>query len=206
MNELVIWNYLKGKGLTDYAVAGIMGNLYAESGLIPNNLQNNYEAMLGMNDAQYTSAVDDNTYGNFVYDMAGYGLAQWTFWSRKQGLLNLAKQNNKSIGDLNIQLDFLWSELQEFGLVRKLNECNNIKDASNIILFEYEKPFDSGTAVQNARAKYSEDFYNKYHNQQIVSEPQETCVVIAYGKFNTQSEAQVALAYLKTLHMDGKIL
>ena len=39
-NEKTIWDFLTGKGLNAYAVAGIMGNLYAESGLMPNNLQN----------------------------------------------------------------------------------------------------------------------------------------------------------------------
>ena len=34
-NEEKIWNYLKGAGLNDFGTAGLMGNLYAESGLIP---------------------------------------------------------------------------------------------------------------------------------------------------------------------------
>ena len=46
-----MWNYFKNKGLNDFGVAGLMGNLYAESGLRPTNLQNTYETKLGMNDA-----------------------------------------------------------------------------------------------------------------------------------------------------------
>lgn len=42
-NEERIWNFLTCKGLNSFAVAGLMGNLYAESGLQPNNLQNSYE-------------------------------------------------------------------------------------------------------------------------------------------------------------------
>ena len=34
-------------------------------------------------------------------------MAQWTYWSRKQNLLNFAKSKGKSIGDLNMQLEFL---------------------------------------------------------------------------------------------------
>ena len=60
-----------------------MGNLYAESGLSPINLENYYENKLDMNDAEYTAAVDNSSYGNFVHDGTGYGLAQWTYWSRK---------------------------------------------------------------------------------------------------------------------------
>ena len=39
-NEEKIWNYLKAKGLPDCGIAGLMGNMYAESCLIPTNLQN----------------------------------------------------------------------------------------------------------------------------------------------------------------------
>ena len=46
-NEQKIWNYLKENGFSDYGTAGLMGNLYAESGLRSNNLQNTYEARDG---------------------------------------------------------------------------------------------------------------------------------------------------------------
>ena len=201
MNESTIWNYLKGKGFTDYAVAGIMGNLYAESGLNPENLQNNFEATLGMNDHQYTMAVDNHVYDNFVKDGAGYGLAQWTFWSRKEGLLNQARSRGKSIGDLTNQLDFLCSELQEFGLTDKLNSANSVRDASNIMLFEYEKPYDTGTVVQNARAKWSEDFYNQFHNGSNTPTPvnknEQVYCLLALGKYSSKSEAEKYMNMLK---------
>lgn len=61
-NEEKIWNYLKAQGMTDCGAAGLMGNLYAESGLIPTNLQNSYEKKLGYTDATYTEAVDSGAY------------------------------------------------------------------------------------------------------------------------------------------------
>lgn len=60
-----------------------MGNLYAESRLSPVNLQNSYEKKLGMTDSQYTQAVDNDSYSNFVKDSAGYDLTQQTYWSCK---------------------------------------------------------------------------------------------------------------------------
>lgn len=105
-NEQKIWNYLKSKIKNDYGVAGLMGNLHAESGLRPENLQNTYEKSLGLSDTAYTQAVDNETYTNFVKDKAGYGLAQWTYWSRKQNLLNFIKSRKVSIGDLEAQLIF----------------------------------------------------------------------------------------------------
>ena len=68
-----IWSFLKAQGLTDAGAAGLMGNLYAESGLRPNNLQNSYEGKLGMADAEYTERVDSGSYTNFAHDCAGYG-------------------------------------------------------------------------------------------------------------------------------------
>jgi hypothetical protein len=60
-----------------------MGNLDAESGLRSNNLQDTYSREFGLSDIQYTQKVDNGTYTNFIKDGAGYGLAQWTYWSRK---------------------------------------------------------------------------------------------------------------------------
>lgn len=37
-NEKIIWDYLKSQIKNDYGVAGVMGNLYAESVLNPKNL------------------------------------------------------------------------------------------------------------------------------------------------------------------------
>jgi hypothetical protein len=101
-NKKIIWDYFARKGMSFYAIAGLMGNLQAESNLNPKNLQGVYEKKLGMTDENYTQQVDNGTYTNFVHDSAGYGLAQWTWWSRKQGLYDMAKQNKCSIGDLQL--------------------------------------------------------------------------------------------------------
>ena len=112
-NEERIWNFLKDKGLSDHGAAGLMGNLYAESALNPHNLQNTYEKKLGLTDDAYTAAVDSGSYTNFVRDSAGYGLAQWTYWSRKEGLLAYVRSLGKSVGDLEAQLGYLFKELSE---------------------------------------------------------------------------------------------
>jgi hypothetical protein len=48
--EEKIWNFLSDKIKNDYGVAGLMGNLYAESALVPTNLQNTFEKKLNLND------------------------------------------------------------------------------------------------------------------------------------------------------------
>ena len=158
----VIWDFLsKECGLNDYATAGVMGNLYAESGLNPRNLQNGFEKKFGMNDDQYTEAVDDGTYlkETFFKDKAGYGLAQWTFWSRKNGLYEYIKSKGKSIGDLRSQLEYFWKEISSNGpLLAKLKGSKSVTDASNAILHLYERPADQSAAVENRRAEYGERF------------------------------------------------
>jgi len=162
-NDKTIWEFLKSKGLNDYAIAGIMGNLHAESALNPKNLQQTYERKLGLTDDTYTAGVDAGTYTNFVRDGAGYGLAQWTYWSRKQQLLEYAKAQGASIGNLNMQLGFLWKELQNYkGVMQVLNTAKSVLEASNVVLMQYERPADTGAAVQTKRASYGQQYYDKY--------------------------------------------
>ncbi len=161
--EETIWNYLTAKGLNAFAVAGILCNLYAESALNPTNLQNSFEKKLGMTDAAYTAAVDSGTYANFVRDGAGYGLAQWTYWFRKQALLDFAKAAGKSVGDLGTQLDFLWSELQGYtSVMAALKATTSVRQASDAVLTGYERPADQSDAVKEKRAGYGQGYYDQY--------------------------------------------
>ena len=169
----VIWDYFKAKGLNDYGIAGLMGNLYAESGLKPTNLQNTYEKKLGYTDAEYTAAVDQGIYTNFVKDSAGYGLAQWTYWSRKQNLLNYANSAKKSIGDLNMQLDFLYKELNDGyknSVLKVLCEATSVLEASNSVLLKFERPADQSETVQNKRAGFGQKYYDAYASKTNTTE------------------------------------
>lgn len=167
-----IINFLRSKGLNDFGIAGVLGNMFAESGLNPCNLQNTYEKKFGMTDQQYTNAVDNGTYTNFVNDKAGYGLAQWTYWSRKQNLLNYAKAKKVSIGDEEMQLEFFYQELCTSypAVLTVLKTATSVRQASNAMLINYERPASQGKdateeeriGVQNKRASYSQDYYNKY--------------------------------------------
>lgn len=163
-DEKKIWDYLKGKIGNEYGVAGLMGNLYAESGLRSNNVENCYESKLGFNDSTYTSAVDNGTYDNFVKDSAGYGLAQWTYWTRKQNLLNYANSKKRSIGDFTTQLEFLYQELATSYKVvlSDLNNATSVLEASNSVLTKFERPANQGESVQKQRAAYGQKYYDKY--------------------------------------------
>lgn len=161
--ESMIWSFLTGKGLNVYAAAGLMGNLFAESGLNSCNLQNSYNTKLGMTDTEYTAAVDNGSYTNFVRDSAGYGIAQWTYYSRKQALLDFARSAGASIGSLDMQLSFLWQELQGYrGVISALMAATSVRAASDAVLTGYEKPADQSEAVKQRRAEYGQEYYDRY--------------------------------------------
>ena len=155
------YSFLKAQGFTDYAASGIYANLYVESGMKPTNLQNTYEKKIGMDDVTYTAAVDSGAYTNFVKDAAGYGLAQWTYWSRKQKLLEFARSERKSIGDGMMQMRFLMKELS-VGLIGRLNAAQSASEAAKMFMLEFERPGDQSERAQNGRAKIAEEVYNKW--------------------------------------------
>jgi len=161
--EEKIYNFLIKKLSNVYGVCGLMGNLYAESGLNSKNLQNTSNKKLGLTDEEYTQKVDNGTYTNFVKDSAGYGLAQWTYYTRKQSLLDYAKSKGKSIGDLETQLEFLVKELAGYKSVWQcLVGCNSVRVASDSVLVGYEKPANQSESVKKKRAEYGERYYKQF--------------------------------------------
>lgn len=162
-NGEAIWNYLKERGFSDAGTAGLLGNLYAESGLRSDNLQDAFEKLLGMSDADYTKWVDRGIFTNFVHDGAGYGLAQWTYWTRKQALLNYAQSTGKSIGDLEMQLEFLCKELDGYPLLLSLlKSTTSVKEASDAVLLQFERPADQSDTMKERRAGYGQYYYDTY--------------------------------------------
>ena len=153
-NEEKIWNYLKGKGLSDYGVAGCMGNLNAESALRPNNLQNTYEKKLGLSDDEYVAAVDSGKYTNFVRDSAGFGLAQWTYFTRKGKLYNYWRNSGVALDDAEMQTRFALYELstggEYSGLYSFLRSSEDLRACVEKVCTIYERP-----AVNNIDARYS---------------------------------------------------
>jgi len=125
-----IMSYLMNKGLTKEQSAGILGNLHAESNL-------------------NTEAVGDGGYS--------FGIAQW-HKGRFDKLKKFALENKKSISDLNLQLDFLWHELQtsENSSFRKLLTTKTVNDAAKIFAHEFERM----KTYSPKREDYALNYYN----------------------------------------------
>lgn len=164
-NARVIWNICINSGYSKVAIAGLLGNWDAESGLKANNLQNTFEKKLGMNDQQYSDRVSNGSYtkNQFVRDSAGYGLAQWTYWSRKQAMYEfIVEQKKKRIDDLTEQVNFALCELKTSykTLITKLNNCKTVREASDLVLTQYEKPADQSESVKQKRASLAQFYYD----------------------------------------------
>ena len=174
-NEETIWKTLRNAGYSKAGTAGLMGNLYAESGLIPNNVQGSYKKNNpGQYRADYTAKVDNGSISDYDFlhngpGGGGYGLAQWTYYTRKADLLSHARNQKTSIGDLKSQLSFLIYELGKYGLTNKLKNSNSVRKASDIILTQYEQPANQGISVQEKRASYGQKYYDTYANKESTS-------------------------------------
>lgn len=207
-----IWDFLMKKIGNAFGVAGLMGNLNAESALRSNNLQNSYEKSLGYTDATYTAAVDNGSYGNFIKDAAGYGLAQWTYWSRKQKLLEYAQSKKKSIGDLTMQLEFLVKELSESykSVWNTLKNAKSVLEASNSVLLNFERPANQGSSAQTARAKYGQVYYDKFANAETsettapsTSNDGEVVYTVVAGDTLSKIAAKYGTTYQKLAEYNG---
>lgn len=162
--ERELYAFYKNQGFCNNGIFGLFGNLYAESRMNPKNLQDSFEEKLGFTDESYTAAVDSGSYKNFVHDGAGYGLHQCTFWSRKEAMLAFHRAKGVSIGDTLTQAEFIYKELSgSFPAVLKaLKTATSIRDASDAVLLQFEKPKDQSEAVRKKRASYGQQYAELY--------------------------------------------
>lgn len=178
MNEQTIWDFFYDKFKNSYGVAALMGNLYVESKLNPKDLQGSYERKFNITDEEYTKAVDDGSYGSFITDGAGYGLVQWTYWSRKEGLYNYAKECKASIGDLNMQLNYIWKEIQSYKTVlNAIKTADSIRAASDVICERYEKPANQTEKGKQTRADYGQKFYEMFCKKEQIPASRQVVVI-----------------------------
>lgn len=166
-NAEKIWTYLRSLGYSKEGTAAIMGSLEKESGLLPNNLQNSYNTKFGLTDDQYTTKVNNGSYSKdkFVNDSGGYGLAQWTFSSRKQKLYDQTIGAGKPINDLKSQLDLLDSEVQTGGLTNSIKNANNISAANDVWISQFERPAgykNKGSALYTGRLSAANNYFNQF--------------------------------------------
>lgn len=116
-----VWDNLMTYINNSIGVAALMGNLYAESGIIPYRCQGDFSSINNfLPSKNYTKDVDSGVVSEYDFvehglyeNKDGYGLAQWTYYTRKQGYYNAWKSGGySSIGSLELALFYLKYELE----------------------------------------------------------------------------------------------
>ena len=190
--ESILWGKLLSAGLTKAGAAGLMGNIYAESGIIPNRveilcLKRLKEHGKIYTDATYTAFVDDGTISRAEFlnplpgKQYGYGLCQWTSPGRKAGLYDLARRKKMSIGDLEVQVEWLLTELADSysAVLDILKSTDDVMTASNAVLTKFEMPADVGSTVRQTRYNYSKGYYDKYKGGTNVAKTRGAMIALA---------------------------
>ena len=165
---LTIWGQLKVHLKNEIGVAALMGNLQAESGLYPDRVQG--DIPYSDYSKTYTANVDngsisENDFVNNGPNRGGYGLAQWTFYTRKQGLYNMFKSGGyDSIGSPKLACDYLIYELRESytGVYNALVNATDVRSASDRVLHDFENPADQSESVEILRASMGQEIYNTF--------------------------------------------
>ena len=142
-NALYIAQECMAAGMTAAGAAGVLKNVDAEGVWDSGNLEDSFNQKHGISDAQYVREVDAGQ-RNFI-DGMGFGLVQWTFWSRKRDLLAFARARGVSIADFKMQVAFLIYEMRkDFRTVWDLCCSSNdpAKCCHDICLY-YENPSDA---------------------------------------------------------------
>jgi hypothetical protein len=135
-NMLDAMAYFVEQGLTPIQAAGIVGNLHAESGILPARQEGE--------PPDYIATKPING--------IGFGIAQWTYTSRQAPLEAKAVKKGVAVNTLRVQLEYVWDELQARGsILADLRASTDIRTATNIILQRYEVPRDRGESVISYR-------------------------------------------------------
>ena len=168
MSYQTIWDALKRKGLSDLATAAVMGNMEAESNCVAYRLQGDFSDGYATSQS-YARRVDNGQISAYDFvnngpNGGGFGLCQWTYPGRKQGLYNLAKSRGASIGDEETQIEWLWKELHQGEFQTTLTALTDVNGTLytmvSTFVKRYEKPYDQSEAAIRLRMNFAQKIYD----------------------------------------------
>lgn len=139
-----IYNRLRQHGISEAGALGFLGNWDCESNCEPYRVQGDFSSYRSISKA-YVNSLNTGalTRDLFMHDQKGFGLAQWTYFSRKAELYDEWKKLGCLIDDPVFQTDFAMKELKQDNgdLYRYLLSTNNVYDACSRICVEFERPY-----------------------------------------------------------------
>lgn len=175
-NEEKIWNFFSDK-MEPFQVAGMMGNMQAESHFEPKLVQYGKLNTRGeISVAGEPSSLDDTPpperpdQGPSGTDI-GYGIVQWTAGTKiLPGLDKYNQKNGSSVsaGDLDFQVNLLWDQLSGGDLGAEISEkpagdallaTSTLEEATTVFLHRYERP---GVPNDSERLGFAQTIMQKY--------------------------------------------
>lgn len=175
INPQDIWNlFYDIYDGNEYACAGAMGNMQAESGLYSDNAENLWNQQSGHSDEWLTQGINDGTISltDFLQRSwyvnrygFGYGLSQWTTEARRTKLWEFTKDQGLDIDSQLGQFNYIrWEWLDEsssyHSLLSYMKNCTSIYDATKYYCDHYEV----GT-WNNNRLIYAQNWYDTFSGQ-----------------------------------------
>lgn len=147
-----VWTYMKKKGWTDFAIAGLLGNMQQES---------------SFNTTCLESSADD---GSATALNSGYGLCQWTntqgnTHGRRYGLFQYAASHGGAPSDIKMQLDYLlYGEGSDSALAREYGkkDFSSVAEATAYFCNKWERPNAALAHLSDVRIPAAQKFYNYY--------------------------------------------
>ena len=182
-NSKTALNYLIQKGYSKTSAAAIVGNLIAESGVVPNKKEGGEL----INDSSWRLTEWEK------FGKRGFGIAQWTSAGRQTSLQNFADTNAMSVISMEAQLGYLFDELQREvrGAGSSIANMNavSLEEATFFMYRKFETPRSSFCTTNDKAGCYNNYAPNSY------SELSATETKSAYEAFqNRLKYAKSALA------------
>lgn len=143
-NKEQIWSFLKSKGLSDEAAAGIMGNMDKESAFMP----------------------------DAVNSIGCSGLVQWCY-DRNDAMRAKAEAEGKDWRCLDYQLEYMWYEMTETSesqVMEPLKGATSPGEAANIFHDIYERS-NTATGEHLGRDTRAENIYKEFTGKDPVPLP-----------------------------------
>lgn len=140
--QQIIFNKLRLYGITENGVLGILGNFQEESGCEPNRLENDYSPYRTPSKEYVERAISGIMTKSEFCKAVGFGLAQWTFPSRKANLWEFWKSSGKRLDDIYMQIDFVVKELKNDypELWKLLCTSNDLYTCVKRFCYDFENP------------------------------------------------------------------
>ena len=153
MSKQQIYKTLIQSGMTPSGAFGMMGNGERESNLEAGRVQGDFSAFRTVSKS-YVARVTSGELSRdaFARDGLGFGIFQWTFYSRKYDLYDWWKASGKALDDPVMQCEFAVAELKKsyHNLWDLLCTSNDLYTCVKEVCVVYERP-----AHNNIDARYT---------------------------------------------------